>query len=154
MRVGGGRLDVLVCDEDLFAHSARATVRQVPRALVNLTNDAWFGGSRVPHRHALTSRLRAVELRRDRVRAVNSGVSSFTAATGASLVRTPVLTQARFVADVRLRDVPTPYSRPGDWVTSCCMRTLLMMLQVRARPRCAGAASALNQAAHRLEGLL
>jgi len=133
VRVAGSLLGVLVCYEDLFTESARATVRQGARALVNLTNDAWFGDTRAPHLHELTARLRAVELRRDLVRTVNTGVSSFTAATGASLMRTPVFEVARFVAEVRLLDQQTPYARIGDWVTPCCLVTLLWMLCARRR---------------------
>lgn len=120
----GGKLGVLICYEDLFASSARATVQLGARALVNLTNDAWFGDTREPHLHDLLARLRAVELRRDLVRTVNTGISSFTSASGAQLLRTRSFEQTSFVSPVRLLDVKTPYARWGDWVTPCCLLAL------------------------------
>jgi len=119
-----GKLGVLICYEDLFASAARATVSRGARALLNLTNDAWFGDSREPHLHDLLARLRAVELRRDLVRAVNTGVSSLTSATGAALITTRSFQRTSFVAAVKLLDQQTPYARLGDWVTPCCLLAL------------------------------
>jgi apolipoprotein N-acyltransferase len=132
-----GKLGVLICYEDLFAAAARATVQLGARALVNLTNDAWFGDTREPRLHDLLARLRAVELRRDLVRAVNTGVSSFTSASGAPVYQTRSFERTSFVATVRLLDGRTPYARWGDWVTPCCLLGLALCLargQRHARP--------------------
>lgn len=120
-----GKLGVLICYEDLFASAARATVGLGARALLNLTNDAWFGDTREPHLHNLLARLRAVELRRDLVRTVNTGVSSFTSATGELLIETQTYRRTSFVAEVKLLDGHTPYARWGDWVTPCCLLAVL-----------------------------
>jgi apolipoprotein N-acyltransferase len=127
-----GKLGVLICYEDLFATAARATVKQGARALLNLTNDAWFGDSREPYLHDLLARLRAVELRRDLVRAVNTGVSSLTSASGASLLATRSFRQASFVAAVKLLDQETLYARLGDWVTPCCLLALTVWVVRRS----------------------
>jgi len=135
---GTARLGVLVCYEDLFASLARASLRRGASALVNLTNDAWFGVSRVPALHDLVARMRAIELRRDLVRAVNTGVSSFTTAGGDTVVRTRPFERARFVAPVRLLSLHTPFARFGDWVPPTCLGGLgltLLRRRMRARPR-------------------
>lgn len=121
VRVRGSQLGVLICYEDLFASAARETVLLGARALLNLTNDAWFGHSREPLLHDLLARMRSIELRRDLVRAVNTGVSSFTSATGESLHKTRTFERASFVAPVRLLDVQTPYARFGDWLLPLCL---------------------------------
>ena len=126
------RLGVLICYEDLFAMAARSRVQRGAQVLVNLTNDAWFGRSRAPHLHERASRMRAIEQRRDLVRAVNTGVSSFTSASGRSLLRTRTFTRASFVAEVRALDQRTPFSRLGDWVPAVCLLGLLGWL---VRPR-------------------
>ncbi|MDB4976872.1 MAG: Apolipoprotein N-acyltransferase, partial [Myxococcaceae bacterium] len=123
-----GKLGVLICYEDLFASSARATVSLGARALVNLTNDAWFGDSREPLLHDLLARFRSIELRRDLVRAVNTGVSSFTAATGEVLMQTRSFERASFVASVRLLDEQTLYARWGDWCLPGCILLLALCL--------------------------
>ncbi|MDB4990978.1 MAG: Apolipoprotein N-acyltransferase [Myxococcaceae bacterium] len=119
-----GKLGVLICYEDLFASSARATVLLGARALLNLTNDAWFGDSREPLLHDQLARLRSIELRRDLVRAVNTGVSSFTSATGEVLLQTRTFERASFAAAVRLLDEQTLYARFGDWPLVGCLLTL------------------------------
>jgi apolipoprotein N-acyltransferase len=108
------RLGVLICYEDLFPASARASVQNGGAALVNLTNDAWFGPSAEPRLHDLAARLRAIEQRRDLVRAVNTGVSSFTSASGRLFARTESSRAESFVAELRLLQDRTLYSRTGD----------------------------------------
>jgi apolipoprotein N-acyltransferase len=124
---------VLICYEDLFASSARATVQLGARVLVNLTNDAWFGHSREPVLHDLLARLRSVELRRDLIRAVNTGVSSFTSATGETLIETPTFTRASFVAAAKLLDERTLYARWGDWVSPMSLIVLCSAFWRRKR---------------------
>ncbi|MCS6797073.1 MAG: apolipoprotein N-acyltransferase [Myxococcota bacterium] len=123
--VAGRRLGVLNCYEDILPAVARETMRARPELLVNLTNDAWFGRSTEPHLHQALARLRAVETRRDLIRAVNTGVSSWTAATGRDERRTPTWTRASFVADARMLQGTTPWVRFGDLVTPALAALLL-----------------------------
>jgi apolipoprotein N-acyltransferase len=132
VRVDGHRLGVSICYEDLFASAARATVQLGGRALINLTNDAWFGDTREPLLHDTLARLRSVELRRDQVRAVNTGVSSWTSASGEVLRQTGTFRRVGFVAPVRLLDELTLYARLGDWWTPCCLLGLGVLV-LRAR---------------------
>lgn len=117
IRLEDGTLGLLICYEDLFADLARKVVDRGATLLVNMTNDAWFGRSNEPALHDMVARLRAVETRRDLVRAVNTGVSSFTLATGESAQRTDIFTTTAFVADTRLLTERTVYTNFGDWVS-------------------------------------
>jgi len=119
------RVGVLNCYEDVLDQYAILIGRNRPDVLVNVTNDAWFGDTAEPWLHEATARLRAVETRRDLVRAVNTGTSSFTASTGESFIRTPTFEADAFVADVRVLSVITPWVRFGDWVTPCIVGALL-----------------------------
>jgi len=100
---------------------------------VNLTNDAWFGDTSAPLLHHMNARMRAIETRRDLVRAVNTGVSGHTAATGEDLARTDAFTRASFVADARLLRGTTIYGRFGDWVTAALAGAVLAFLVQRRR---------------------
>jgi apolipoprotein N-acyltransferase len=122
---------VLICYEDLFASAAREPVRSGARALIDLTNDVWFGKSRVTFLHDLFARLRAIEQRRDLVRAVNTGRSSFTAATGEQLAHGRAFTETSFAVEVALLDARTPYSLLGDLTAPAC--ALLVMLALARR---------------------
>jgi len=73
------RIAPLICYEDIlpgFLPPARSNL------LVTLANHAWFDTSAAPELALALSTLRSVELRRDLVRAANTGVSSFTDALG------------------------------------------------------------------------
>lgn len=125
LRSDHGAIGVLICYEDLFSEAARTLVSKGARVLLNLTNDAWFGPGREPGLHDLAARLRAVEQRRDLVRAVNTGVSSFTSASGERLHATRPFERTAFVAPARLLEEQTWFARLGDWVTPLCALLLL-----------------------------
>ena len=76
------RLGVLICSEDINVSLVNTLARQQPQLLVSLVSDAWFGASAAPHQHLALATLRAVETRRDFVRATNTGVSAVIDALG------------------------------------------------------------------------
>ena len=87
-----------------------------PNLLVNVTNDAWFAGSAEGELHLRLAVLRAIETRRDLVRAVNRGPTTFVDATGrvARALR-PRRCRATLSDDARAaRDAATLYARSGD----------------------------------------
>jgi apolipoprotein N-acyltransferase len=131
--IAGHHVAVLNCYEDVLPGYARqlAAFAPAPDFFVNVTNDAWFGDTAEPHLHNHVARVRAIETRRDLVRAVNTGVSAHVSATGAALRRTQTFIQTSFVADVRVLDGATPYTRLGDWATPCAC-ALLLALAIRA----------------------
>jgi apolipoprotein N-acyltransferase len=82
------RLAPLICYEDILADFGRRLAALHPHLLVNITNDAWFGETSEPWEHLALSVYRAVELRVDLVRAVNTGVSAFVDANGRVFAKT------------------------------------------------------------------
>jgi len=125
LEVAGARVAVLNCYEDVLPSYGLRVGRDDPHLLVNITNDAWFGDTSEPWLHQAVARMRSIETRRDLVRAVNTGVSSHTLATGADAVRTETFERAAFVADVRLMRGVTPWILLGDWVTPLLYGALL-----------------------------
>src|SRR5262249_47034192 len=73
-------LGVLNCFEDTMAVVGAGLARA--DLLVNITNDAWFGDGAAPWQHLMLARWRAVETRRELVRAVNTGVTCHVDALG------------------------------------------------------------------------
>ncbi|MCA9617649.1 MAG: apolipoprotein N-acyltransferase, partial [Myxococcales bacterium] len=83
--------------------------------LVNVTNDAWFVGSEESELHVRLAAMRAIELRRDLVRAVNLGVPAWIDATGALRERNDLPLPGFLTVQASLRDgPPTLYARFGD----------------------------------------
>ncbi len=127
------RAGVLNCYEDLLPGAARALVLGGARWLVNVTNDAWFGRTTEPYLHHRVARLRAIETRRDLVRAVNTGVSGHVAATGEDLVRTESWTRRHFVASVALLQGRTLWVRLGEVLAPVLLGWLLALAVARRR---------------------
>jgi apolipoprotein N-acyltransferase len=72
----------LICYEVLFAEQAARLVRQGGDIVVNQTNDAWFGESRVPDFLIASAVYRATENRVPLIRSSNSGQSLVVKASG------------------------------------------------------------------------
>ena len=138
LTIDGHHIAVLNCYEDVLPTYARrlGAFHPAPDFFVNITNDAWFGDTAEPLLHNRVARVRAIETRRDLVRAVNTGVSAHISATGEELVHTQTFIQTSFIADVRMLKGATPYTRFGDVTTPLCVALLLLWaLRVRVARR-------------------
>ena len=65
----------LICYEAIFPNEISATADKAD-ALLNITNDSWFGSTPGPHQHFQEAQVRAVETGIPLIRAANSGVSA------------------------------------------------------------------------------
>lgn len=72
--LSGIRLLPLICYEAIFARHA-IFEGNAPSAMLNVSNDAWYGNTPGPYQHLHQSRLRAVEQGVPLIRAANSGIS-------------------------------------------------------------------------------
>ncbi|XXY44707.1 apolipoprotein N-acyltransferase [Sorangium sp. So ce269] len=129
------RIGVLNCYEDtLTGVGRRITSALTPNLLVNITNDAWFTGSAEPELHARLAAMRAIELRRDLVRAVNLGVASWIDARGVVRTRSESAEPEITFATPAVRDTPlTPYTRVGDVPLASLLALAILACALRAR---------------------
>lgn len=131
---GPFRAGALICFEDTLPEAGReamAAPPAPPNLLVNLTNDAWFtdaGQDGAPSSgadadeasveselHLRMAILRSVELRRDMVRAVNFGPTSFIDATGRVRARYASHAPGVLLAEPALLETQlTVFARFGD----------------------------------------
>jgi len=110
---------VLNCYEDTLPDASREVMEVAPNLLVNITNDAWFAGSAEGELHLRLAVMRAIETRRDLVRAVNRGPTSWVSATGRIEARREALSGTGppppLVTSPALIDGPaTVYARVAD----------------------------------------
>ena len=114
-----GRLGTTICYEVLFPDLVRDLVRRGAQVLVNVSNDSWLdaGDGAALEQHFSMTVFRAIETRRDLVRAAGSGASGFIDPLGRVVATVPRNTAGTVVGRVRLRDELTPYVRWGDaWI--------------------------------------
>jgi apolipoprotein N-acyltransferase len=120
------RVGILNCYEDLLGEHSLELATLRPDFLLNVTNDAWFLDSQEPHLHHMVARLRAIELRRDLVRSVNTGVSGLTSATGARLLQTETYVAVAPVVRVHMLRETTIYARFGEITLYVAIMALLL----------------------------
>jgi apolipoprotein N-acyltransferase len=112
---GAIRAAVLNCYEDTLPEAGREAMEASPNLLVNVTNDAWFAGSAEGELHLRLSVLRAIEMRRDLVRAVNKGPTTFVDATGRVRARYDLPIPGTLqTTPALLEGPPTLFARFGD----------------------------------------
>lgn len=132
---GAIRAAVLNCYEDTLPAAGREAMSVSPNLLVNVTNDAWFAGSAEGELHLRLSVLRAVEARRDLVRAVNAGPTSFVDATGRIHLRYDGPVPAAPLATPALLEGTTFYADHGDGPFAGLLAAAAIAAALRARRR-------------------
>jgi apolipoprotein N-acyltransferase len=119
-------ISVFICFEAIFPGHVRKLMSRGPELLVNLSDDSWFGDTLEPEQHLSHTVFRAIESRRDLVRATSSGISAFINATGEIRRRTelngPAGPARWLVADqVHLLHQPGLYGALGDTFCGWCL---------------------------------
>jgi apolipoprotein N-acyltransferase len=131
---GHVRAAVLNCYEDTLPVAGREAMEVRPNLLVNVTNDAWFAGSAEGELHLRLATLRAIETRRDLVRAVNKGPTSWVDAAGRVRTRYAERFPAAVAVEPALLDgAPTIFARVGDAPLVVLVAAALALRVARAR---------------------
>lgn len=114
----------LICYEAIFPDELSYTGRKVT-AIVNVTNDAWYGDTPGPYQHFRQAQVRSVEQGLPLVRAANNGISAVVDAYGRIIEELPL--DAVGVIDAYLPEERVPFwgSVPGGKQTLSLLLTLL-----------------------------
>ncbi|MEL6586891.1 MAG: apolipoprotein N-acyltransferase [Pseudomonadota bacterium] len=110
---GIGSVLPMICYEAIFPQDLRRVDR--PRAILHLTNDAWFGTFAGPQQHLALAKLRAAEAGLPLLRAANTGVSAVLDARGQILASLELGKDGHVDAPLPAALTVTPYARTGDW---------------------------------------
>ncbi|MFL5413687.1 MAG: nitrilase-related carbon-nitrogen hydrolase, partial [Myxococcales bacterium] len=84
-------------------------------ALVNLTNDSWYGAWHEQIQHLMLAAVRTIEHRRWLVRATSTGISAFVDASGRVLQSIEKDLRGISIRDVPMLTGSTPYEALGEW---------------------------------------
>jgi apolipoprotein N-acyltransferase len=125
LAAAGLQLGTTICYEDAYGSSM---LRVLPRAnaLVNVTNDAWFGHSSARYQHLQILRMRALEAGRYMVRAANDGISAVIGPNGEVIARATEFVPVTLVSQIIPMQGLTPYARVGNWLVVCLASAALV----------------------------
>jgi apolipoprotein N-acyltransferase len=117
LSVGPHRISADVCYEDILPrHINRLMAAEdtPPQAMLNGTNDSWYGPVE-PFIHLALAQFRAVEHRRWLIRSTSTGISAFIDANGRIVEQSEFEKAQTLVHDVPMITAgPTVYARIGD----------------------------------------
>ena len=102
-----------ICYDDAYGSSNRHMLRTA-NALVNVTNDGWFGHSSARYQHLQIMRMRAIEADRPALRAANDGISAVIGPDGQVLAQAPGYQPHVLRATLTPRIGLPPYVRTGN----------------------------------------
>jgi apolipoprotein N-acyltransferase len=131
LKVGGLNLSPTICYEDAYG-STQLRSLALADALVNVTNDAWFGRSTARHQHFQIARMRAIEAGRYMLRAANDGISAVIGPRGEVIARAPEYQPYVLKATITPRTGLPPYARVGNWLVVCVAALSLAVAMLRA----------------------
>ena len=144
-RLNGHRYGVFICYESVFADEVRQFARFGAEALVNISDDGWYGDTSAPWQHLNMARMRAIENRRWLLRDTNNGVTAAIDPYGRVTQSIPRHTVDALPAQFGFRDDITFYTEHGDvfaWVCAIlavvlvgwCLRAgLELRFQIKVR---------------------
>jgi apolipoprotein N-acyltransferase len=121
----GRALYPLICYEVIFPQEISEDVSKAS-AILNITNDAWFGDTPGPYQHFLQARVRAVETGLPLIRGANSGISAVIDPLG-RVSEGMAFNQKGFV-DAPLRDATVRSWNNSARNTHFCLILLAMFL--------------------------
>ena len=119
LRVGPYTFATIICYEDILPDMVREVMADQglgrANAIVNLTNDSWYGDGHEQEQHLILASVRTIEHRRWLLRATSTGISAFVDASGRIIQRIPRDLRAVAVRDVPMLKGTTLYEILGDW---------------------------------------
>jgi apolipoprotein N-acyltransferase len=127
-RTDAGIIGLSICFEAVYPWFVRRSVRDGAKALINISNDGWFGKTSEPAVHLRHASVRAIESRRFMVRASNNGYSAVISPTGEITRRSGLFTRECIDEKIVMLDSMTFYSLLGDWIIYAAAAALAAML--------------------------
>lgn len=116
-----GALGVFICYEAIFPQLVRRLTPAGPGALVNISDDAWYGASAARFQHFNMARFRAIENHRYLLRATNDGITAVIDPYGRIVAKAPLYRQTALAARFNFVSGRTFYTAHGDVFAWLCV---------------------------------
>jgi apolipoprotein N-acyltransferase len=118
--VDGHRVGTFICYESIFGDDDRSYALDGAQALVNISDDGWYGDTSAPWEHLDMVRMRAIENSRWILRATNTGVTAVVDPYGRITASLPRHIRSSMDVHFAYRDAMTFYTLHGDWFGWMC----------------------------------
>jgi apolipoprotein N-acyltransferase len=119
LRLLGYRFATFICYEGILPAMVNEIMKDRgqgrPHALVNLTNDSWYGVGHEQEEHLMLAVVRSIEHRRWLLRATSTGISAFVDATGRIVQRIGRNERGVAVQNVPMLQGQTVFEILGMW---------------------------------------
>ena len=142
LRDGAFSYATFICYEDILPGIVRQTMAardgKRPQAMVNLTNDSWYGTGHEQEQHLQLAAMRSIEHHRWLLRATSTGISAFIDGSGRVVQRIARDRQGLLVRDVPMLQGETAYEKYGDWPGWLSLGALAVGMAVLGRGRKGG----------------
>ncbi len=133
----GTKLVPLICYEVIFPDLQLRSYfagPNPPRAMMAITNDAWFGNSAGPYQHLAMARVRAVEYGLPLLRAANTGISAIGDPLGRTLAILPLGQMGKLDGEVP-KAIPSFYAKMGERPLGILLAILLLLIARISKPK-------------------
>lgn len=132
--MGDHRIGAFICYESAFPAEVREFVKGGAQALVNISNDGYFGHSSAREQHLEIARMRAIENERWLLRVTNDGITAVIDPAGRVTLRLPMYVLSSARARYEYRDGQTLYTSIGDWFAWSCLLAAVVALFISQLP--------------------
>lgn len=126
----GNKLNIapVICFESVYGEFVTEFVKKGATSIAVITNDGWWGGSPGYKQHLLSSKLRAIETRRDIARAANTGTSCFINKKGEIISQLPAWKEGALHGSIKENNKITFYVKHGDYIGKFSLFCTLIIL--------------------------
>lgn len=106
----------VICFESVYGEFVTGFIKKGATSIAVITNDGWWGDSPGYKQHLLSSKLRAIETRRDIARAANTGTSCIINKKGEITSQLPAWEEGVLNGGIKESIKTTFYVKHGDYI--------------------------------------
>jgi apolipoprotein N-acyltransferase len=119
--IGEHSIGTYICYENVFALGVAEFVARGAEALVNVSNDSWYGPTAARYQHLLIARMRAIEAQRYIMRATADGITTVINRAGQITPPLPSFQPGVMNAHFAYHRELTWFVRYGQWFWYLCI---------------------------------
>jgi apolipoprotein N-acyltransferase len=133
--VGPVALGPFICYEAMYPPYARRMANEGADLLVTQSNDSWFQSGAAMEQHLSAVTLRAIENRKEIVRATTTGITCLMDAEGRVMKRAPLYRPGYVIGTMHRMTARTLYTRLGDWFVALSAALVVAAIWPRGAKR-------------------